>query len=54
MEAKYIYQDKLSEKEQKMYLNMDEELIRDYYEIFNIFDENKSGSINSFEITKVF
>ena len=54
MEAKYIYQDKLNEKEQKLYLKMDEEMIRDYFDIFNIFDENRSGSINSFEITKVF
>ena len=32
---------------------MDEEMISDFFLVFNIFDDNRSGAINSFEITKV-
>ena len=48
-----IYKEWLNEEEQKVYLEMNQETVIDYKEMFEIFDDNSDGTIKTEELMKV-
>ena len=52
-EAKEIYHEQLTRAEQRIYLKLEEQVLQDYLEIFNIFDVENEASIRNTEIPKL-
>ena len=48
-----IFKEKLTPEEQQMYMKLTDEVIMEYKEIFDIFDETGDGTISNDEIGKV-
>lgn len=51
--AKDIFHKQLSRAERDIYLKLDEQVLQDYLEIFNIFDVENDASIPNGEIPKL-
>ena len=52
-DAPEIFRKQLSSEEQVIYLKMTGDMIQEYKEIFDIFDETNDGNISNDEIGKV-
>ena len=52
-DAPQIFTEMLNEEEQQMYLRLDAQTLRDYKELFEIFDQSGDGHISVSEIDKV-
>ena len=48
--VKTIYKDKLSEQEFQLYLNLPEQTLQEYSEVFEMFDQTGDGTISNEEI----
>ena len=51
--VKTIYKDKLSEQEFQLYLNLPEQTLQEYSEVFEMFDQTGDGTISNEEIGQV-
>ena len=49
-DAEQIFKDKLNKNQQQIYLKIDNQTIRDYKDLFDVFDVNNNGSISCSEI----
>ncbi len=52
-DAEEIFREQLTPNQQSIYLKLDALVLRDYQEIFDIFDINNDGSISNAEIDQI-